>query len=219
MLKKLGKKETGAIPSKRFRDVNKIPANEVCVLCLGGGLTQTDKQAHGYALLIENEVLKDLDAKVPVYSAVYDFENCDRKLAQQASFIKYRDDVLTPKEKQEKILDKATEEELNPTYITEIFEKTLLPRISLHNGKGRLSKEEACKRIRKLNIVAHCHGGHVALKLEEKMQQALQDLGYTKEEKKLIQSQLLIVAQAPACPLRAFKSQFISFRSACVLLK
>ena len=107
----------------------------------------------------------------------------------------------------------ATDEEYNPTYVDDLFKKVILPRITLHNGKGKLSTEEACQRIRKLNIVAHCHGGYTALKLEEKMQEAMTLIGYNNDERKKIQSQLLVVAHAPACALGVSKSQFVSFKS------
>lgn len=81
------------------------------------------------------------------------------------------------------------------------------------HGKCKLSTQEACKRIRKLNIVAHCHGGYVALKLEEKMQAAMKKLGYSDEDRKQIQSQMLVVAHAPACALGLSQSQFVSFKS------
>ena len=95
----------------------------------------------------------------------------------------------------------------------DLFKKVILPRITLHNGKGKLSTEEACQRIRKLNIVAHWHGGYTALKLEEKMQEAMTLIGYNNDERKKIQSQLLVVAHAPACALGVSKSQFVSFKS------
>ena len=68
----------------------------------------------------------------------------------------------------DEIVQEATADEYNPQYVDGLFEKAILPRISSLNGKEKLSVEEACKRIRKLNIVTHCHGAYVALKLEEK---------------------------------------------------
>ena len=196
-----------------YKTVENIPNNDVCVLYLGGDGATNDKAANGYAKIIENEILDTLSSDVPVYSVTYNFEDNKQSISRRLEFIKHRTEVLLSDKKLDKIITKATEEEYNPQYIDELFEKTILPRISLHKGKGRLTTDEACKRIRKLNIVAHCHGGYVAHKLEEKMQQAMSELGYNKQESKLIQSQLLIIAHAPACPLGISKSQFISFKS------
>ena len=193
--------------------VDSIPKDEACVLYIGGDGTTTDKAANGYAKIIKNEILDEISAEVPVYSITYNFEGHNKSIARQIANIKHRTEVLRSNADIEKTLSKATDEEYNPQYVNELFEKVILPRITLLNGKGKLSVDEACKRIRKLNIVAHCHGAYTALKLEEKMQAAMKKLGYSEQDRKKIQSQMLVIAQAPACPLGVSKSQFISFRS------
>ncbi len=197
-----------------YTKVDSIPEDEVCVLYIGGDGATTDRAANGYAKIIKNEILNEINAEIPVYSITYNFDGHNKSIARRISNIKHRTEVLRSNADIEETLSKATDEEYNPQYVNELFEKAILPRITLKNGKGKLSVEEACKRIRKLNIVAHCHGAYTALKLEEKMQEAMKNLGYSEQDRKKIQSQLLIVAQAPACPLGVSKSEFISFRSA-----
>ena len=97
-------------------------------------------------------------------------------------------------------------------YIDELFKKTLLHRIS-NNGK-RLSLHDAMQRIRKLNIVAHCHGAYVAQKLTDKAYKKMQELGYSEQEIKKILSQLLIVAHAPAYNPIKQNARFLGFVSA-----
>ncbi len=198
-----------------YTKVDSIPKDEVCVLYIGGGATTTDKAANGYAKIIEEDILdKKISAEIPVYSIKYNFDGHNKLIAKQIFYIKHRTEVLRSQADVEKTLSKATDEEYNPQYVNELFEKVILPRITLHKGKGKLSVAEACKRIRKLNIVAHCHGAYTILKLEEKMQIAMKELGYSEQDRKKIQSQMLVIAQAPACPLGISKSEFISFRSA-----
>lgn len=197
-----------------YTKVDNIPADEVCVLYLGGDGATTDRAANGYAKIIKNEILEDLALSIPVYSITYNFEGHKKSVARKVSQIKHRTEVLSSNENIDKTLSKATEEDYNPKYVDDLFEKVILPRITLHDGKGKLSAEEACRRIRKLNIVAHCHGGYTALKLEEKMQEAMTLIGYSNDERKKIQSQLLVIAHAPACALGVSKSQFVSFKSA-----
>lgn len=197
-----------------YEKVDSIPKDEVCVLYLGGDGTTTDKAANGYAKIIKNEILDEISAEISVYSIKYDFDGHNQSLARQIANIKHRTEVLRSNADIEKTLSKATDEEYNPQYVNELFEKVILPRITLHKGKGKLSVDEACKKIRKLNIVAHCHGAYTALKLEEKMQSAMKELGYSEQDRKKIQSQMLVIAHAPACPLGISKSQFISFKSA-----
>lgn len=193
--------------------VASIPEDEVCVLYLGGDGADTDRTANGYAKIIENEILADIDAKISVYSIKYNFDGHKKTVARQISNIKHRAEVLISQAKIDEIVQKATIDEYNPQYVDSLFEKAILPRISSLNGKEKLSVEEACKRIRKLNIVTYCHGAYVALKLEEKMQAKMNELGYSNEERKQIQSQMLVVAHAPACVLGLSKSQFVSFKS------
>ena len=193
--------------------IENIPNDEVCVLYLGGDGSTDDKAANGYAKIIENEILDTVNTSIPVYSITYNFEDNKQSISRRLEFIKHRTEVLLSDERLNKTISQASNEDYAPKYIDELFEKTILPRISTYKGKGKLSTEEACKRIRKLNIVAHCHGGYVAHKLEEKMQQTMSELGYNDKERKSIQSQLLIIGHAPACPLGISKSQFISFKS------
>jgi len=102
---------------------------------------------------------------------------------------------------------------VNPRYIKQIFDRIFLPRLTDEKGE-RLSFNEAKKRIRRLNIIAHCHGAYTFLKLEEMMQNKMQELGYGKMERQAIQKQLLCTAIAPYCPLGVSKSTMISFCSA-----
>lgn len=97
-------------------------------------------------------------------------------------------------------------------YIDELFKKTLLHRFS-DNGK-RLSLQDAMQRIRKLNIVTHCHGAYVAQKLADKAYNKMQELGYSQQEIKKILSQLLIVAHAPAYNPTKQDAHFLGFMSA-----
>lgn len=103
---------------------------------------------------------------------------------------------------------------LMPQYVKDIFDQVVLPRISENNGKIRLPLAKALRRIRKMNIVGFCHGGHTALKLEELMQQKMTELGYSEEERKQIQKQLMILAYSPDCPLDISQSRYITIASA-----
>ena len=70
------------------------------------------------------------------------------------------------------------------------------------------------KRIRNLTVFAHCHGAYVFLKLEEMMQDKMKELGYTADERNIIQKQLFCVAYAPLTPVGINKSNVINFASA-----
>lgn len=194
--------------------VDSIPCDEICVLTIGGDGTRDNQGANGFAKMIGNELAEKIGKEIPCYGVTYDFAGRDTSFSRRLSFIKNRACILTNDNKIKSVQSKAQEEDYTPEYIDELFEKAILPRISLHNGKGKLSTDIACKRIRKLNIVTHCHGGYVAKELENRMQQKMKELGYNASEMSLIQSQMLIVAHSPACALGNSKSQFVSFISA-----
>ena len=100
-----------------------------------------------------------------------------------------------------------------PPYIQEMFNQVLLPRIS--DGQGhRLDLGTVLRRVRKLNLLAQCHGAHVIRMMEQIMTKTMGQMGYSKDEIKQIQSQLLVVAYAPSCTLGDSNFQFISFMSA-----
>ena len=52
------------------------------------------------------------------------------------------------------------------------------------------------------------------MKLEEKMKQEMNDLGYSQAECKRVFSQMLVLSHAPYCPLGVAKAKMISFASA-----
>ncbi len=106
------------------------------------------------------------------------------------------------------------EEILSPCYIKDIFEQAFLPRISRNGGKERLPAEQAARNIRRLNIVTHCHGAYVALRLEQMMLQKMAKLGYLPAERKKVVRQLMVLNYAPDCPARMAESRFITIESA-----
>ena len=103
-------------------------------------------------------------------------------------------------------------DDVDPQYIKQIFNCIFLPRIS-DNGK-KIDAKIAAIRLRKITVVAHCHGGYSFITLEEMMQQRMRDMGYSKSESEYIQKQLLCIAYAPYCPLGVSKSTMLSFMSA-----
>lgn len=218
-----------------WKHVDFIDENETCVLVIGGNGTEDDEHANGYAKIVDGVLEKHgLKDGVSVYSVIYHNEASDedyfmpyllQKTSRELLMEKYHRKKMKPLSikqadyiRQAKAMqgpDVLTERnrEINmPEYVEQLFEKAVLYRIS--DGQKRLPFEEAVSRIRKLNIVTHCHGAYVFLKLEEMMQQKMKELGYSKQEALAIQKQLLCVAHGPYAPLGVSKSTMISFASA-----
>lgn len=189
-----------------WQKVAAIPAGEVCVLFLGGDGTKTDKAANGYLSSVEDLLeKKGLKDNVKLYGIVYDFgDYMHSGAARLVMMNNYHHRVRLRNEPQE--------DSINPKYINQLFDKAIKPRIA--KDDKRISIEEAMMNMRKLQIVTHCHGGYTYLKLEEKMKQEMNDLGYSQNECKQVFSQMLVLSHAPYCPLGVAKAKMISFASA-----
>ena len=196
-----------------WKNIDEIQPTETCVLFLGGDGTISDKRANGYLKSLEQLLNKEqMDEDIALYSVVYDFGGWDdRDIVFNAN--NARSHLMQTHKRNVKNKHPLNDDTINPRYIKKIFDTAFLPRISDKDGK-RISTKEAMQNIRKLNIVAHCHGAYTFLKLEEMMSDKMKELGYTNQEQEQIQKELLCVAHAPYCPLGVSKSTLISFCSA-----
>lgn len=199
-----------------FEYVDSISPDQPSILFLGGSGTKSDMSANGY-LSDVNEFLEQNNIRhyIRLYAAIYDFgDSLDHdiyfndSLARAKLMEKYHHQVPL-----ESKFSKPSEDTLNPRYVAELFNRAFLQRICDENG-SRLPVDEACRRMRKITIIAHCHGAYTFLKLEELMQQKMQELGYNPSERAKIQHELLCIAHAPYAPLGVSKSTMISFASA-----
>ncbi len=194
--------------------VDQIPFDEPCVLYLGGDGTNDDKAANGNAKIIEKDILEPLGITIPVYSIKYNLLQNSASISRGIGFSKYRANSLNDHIDDNRLYNKASADDFNPKYIDVLYHKVIEPRVTAMNGKGKLSVEEACRRMRMMTIVAHCHGGFVALALEKKLISEMNKNGYTIDEQKQILSQMLTITHSPACALGVAKSQMISFVTA-----
>ena len=208
-----------------YEDVEEIPTDKPCIMIVGGSGVDRPQYANGGMSDIEYLLRKyDLDNDVDIYSIVYNFGDIqdegyafdDNKARKKLIFEHGRRRLKafmdSKSERYAKTFEITSTEDTNPRYIQQIFDTVFLPRIS--QDGHRINAEKAKRNIRKITIYAHCHGAYTFLKIEELMQQKMDELGYTKQEKQEIQKQLLCVAYAPYCPLGVSKSTMISFLSA-----
>lgn len=199
-----------------FKRVDSINPDETAILFLGGSGADSDRSANSYLSSVDELIREhNIKQKVKLYAAIYDFGDeldrdayCNASLARIKLLEQYRHRIPLDAK-----FSKPSDDTINPRYITELFNNTLLHRISDEEGH-RLSLTDACRKIRKMTIIAHCHGAYTFIKLEEMMQNKMQELGYSKEEMAQIQHELLCVAHAPFAPLGVSKSTMISFASA-----
>lgn len=190
-----------------IRQTQQVDIETPCIFVLPGDATLSEKELNGYLSDISAfTVQNNLDQAVKVYGAFYDFgEYMNRSLA-----------IIKQMEKYHRLRPRNTNmepENINPKYIDVLFDKLFLPRIADEKGRKR-SLKDAQKYIRNINFFAHCHGGYVFLKLEEKLEEKMLSLGYSDVERKQIFDNLFCTAFAPFAPMGASKSQMVSFVSA-----
>ena len=140
------------------------------------------------------------------------FDKVARKAMYYEHYYAHNTSVLA--ELKYDVPEKCREETFNPAYIHDIFNMAVLPRISSNKGKERLPLLEALQNIRRLNVVAHCHGGYVARQLEKLMDVKMFELGYSEKEQKQVKSQLAVLCYNPDCPKHDSGMNFISIESA-----
>lgn len=181
---KIGQKVRKEDADFGFKYVNSIDTDSPALIVFGGNGAQKEEASNGYLSVIKRLLKRHhLDKNVKLYSVVYNF---GKSLYER--------------------------ETANNCYVKEIFDKVFLPRISDENGQ-RLSLSEACNKIRKINVITHCHGSKVFSQLEKIMQNKLQEIGYSKKESAQIQHELFCVAFTPLEGFRGAKSTTISFSS------
>ena len=202
----------------RFNVAQPVKPDETLVLILGGVSGHDNIRGHnGYAKQVDEFLkgcseLKEKSFRVCV--AVCNTRGGDNAdIARNEKFLQY----IAPEEYQKFCESRRgieLQEFINPMYIQDIFNQAVLPRISANNGKIRLSRAQALRNIRRLNIVTHCHGAYVALCLDSMMQSKMQELGYSAAEQKEIQRQLMVLNYAGDYPRWVSKSHCIDFESA-----
>lgn len=194
--------------------VDTIPYDKPCILYVGGDGTDSDRAANGNAKIIEQDILKPLNIKIPVYSVKYNLRQNSAGIARNLAFMKSRAEPLHDlKSRKQELTEDAKADDFEPRYLDKLYKTIIEPRISTADNKNKLPISEACRRMRMITFVAHCHGGYVMLELEKKMRSEMKRLGYSLEERKQILSQMLTVIHSPACALGVAKSQMISFMS------
>ncbi|MBP5160577.1 MAG: hypothetical protein ILP11_00795 [Alphaproteobacteria bacterium] len=191
-----------------FNIVKTVPIDQPVILSMGGtgSTNKFPSVANGYLSRLEQWLnANGIKEGVGFYGVMYNFAShhdlCSRKLLFQQH---HRNPT--------KRVETYDEETLNPAYVEDVFQKAFLGRISDEKGQ-RLSVDEAVSRMRKLTVFAHCHGAYTFLKVEEKMQNKMRELGYSPTERARIQKELVCVAHAPHAPLGVSKSTMISFAS------
>ena len=201
----------------RIRPAENPAADETCVLVLpGGGSNRADiRGCNGILKKVHDFVAKNFQNadQIRVCVAVCEFgENHSAKTARRELYYEGFSSSLA-EELRQSLPQPDRKETFDPAYIRDIFNIAVLPRISSDDGNRRLPQNQALQNIRRLNIVAHCHGGYVAMQMEKLMTEKMEMLGYSADEQKKLKSQLLVLSYNPDCPKGLSKLYFVGIES------
>lgn len=258
--------------TRSHKIVNSIPAEETCVVYLGGEGIADSGAAIRLSDIVANEILLDMPNIPNISNYAYIYDGLPQDKQRHFQFEHYSQNIftdsqdiqnlyiteqninrifrmkVTPLIKQGKtdinfVIDDNNDKLKNliklklrdfdkeiqialskkiftydkflksSKYLPELFTATILPRITNKNGKP-LPVNTVMRNMRKINFVTHCHGAYVALMLLEMMHKKLRDIGYSGADIKRIESQVLVTALNPACPLGVTNARVISFMSA-----
>ena len=211
--------ETSTENPYRIRPASPLKPDEIAVIVLcGAGDNGHDhiREYNGYLKQVDEFVKsspKLANKKTRVLVAICNFGKYHNpKLARHLQILESwsPDDF---RKETAKLKANEREEILNPAYIRDIFNLTVLPRITTKDGLRR-GLTRSLGHIRRNTFVTHCHGGYVALCLEKMLDKSMTKLGFDINEKEQIISQFASLNYSPNCPKMAAKSPFISVQSA-----
>ena len=77
-----------------------------------------------------------------------------------------------------------------------LLDEYIIPLVATKDKNGdlqRVSTEEAAHNMRNLIVVTHCYGGYILQEIDKHLNYMMEDLGYSSEERKFIQKQLVAV--------------------------
>ncbi len=211
------------IPASNYAEfscerVDSVPVDIPVVVAFGGELTDSDRGANSYAKMLEIVFEENGISGINIYSVIYDFGTSDSKLERINLFKKAGRKINSfdnayIKVQNERMLKLMQDKEPVPNYVKKLFDILLLPRISDSNGK-KLSAKEAKFRIGKIKFYAHCHGAATIWQIGHLMHEKMLKLGYSIQEVKDVEQNLLVVQHSPIAPLDKNNFLTLSFASA-----
>ncbi|HNY25241.1 MAG TPA: hypothetical protein PKJ33_01685 [Alphaproteobacteria bacterium] len=193
--------------------VDSIPVIKTVLFILGGNKAESEKTANNYALRL-SYLLKENDINdVNIYSTLYYFNSRNTEFDELNIFQKARRKISTLRECLNHDIKNTMENEPEPLFLNYLYNILIKPRI-VGKKSEKIDLEKAIENVRKLVIFTHCYGSTVLKYLENFIGDKMSKIGYSKDDIKKIQENLLIIAHTPLSPLEHSKFTTVSFMSA-----
>ena len=207
---------TSVSDNEIVRNPSQIPVGKPAIFALGGEETIDEYKARFYGRYIR-EILKQNNINgVDLYSAFYAFgsrvPSHDRAELFRAGgrFIQEFDTDNEKRAHQIAMVDKF---EPKPIFVQILFEKIFKPRIVNQYGR-RYDINTAIGYARNAIFFTHCQGASTILMIQNMLQAAMRDAGYSANEIDLFLKNIVVINHEPLGPIEQLKMTSVSFMSA-----
>ena len=197
------------------RNPTAIPVNKPAFFILGGEETIDAYKARFYGRYIRTILNKNNVSNLDYYSVFYDFgsripahDRAELFRAAGRNIIEMEAD----NEKRAQQIAAVEKFESKPIFIQILFERIFKPRIVNQYGR-RYDINTAIQYARNAIFFTHCQGTSTLLMLQRKLQQAMQDAGYTADEIDLFLKNIVTINHEPLGPLNQLRTTSVSFMS------
>ncbi len=186
-------------------NVTEIPNSEPVLIAFGGENTFDNHAANYYLGKLYRVLVAGGIKKPNVYAVTFNVEAYDSGELRYNAFERAGRKLS---------MEYRPTGQIQPTtkHIVNFYDVILKPR--LFDGRNKkLDINTAIKRIRQVKFFSHCHGATIIQELAKIMADKMLAGGYTVDDIKQIQSQLLVLQYAPVAPMEKNIFPTISFAS------
>ena len=197
------------------RNPSAIPVGKPAFFMLGGEETIDAYKARFYGRYIRTILNKNNISDLDYYSVFYDFGSRVPSHDRAELFRAAGRNVVELEEGNERRAQRiATVDkfESKPIFVQVLFEHIFKPRIVNQYGR-RYDINTAIQYARNAIFFTHCQGTSTMLMLQRKLQQAMQDAGYTTGEIDLFLKNIVTINHEPLGPLNQLRTTSVSFMS------
>lgn len=197
-------------------DVDAIDIHRPCIVVLGGELTDNPRFANHYIKQIK-QVLGEYSNMTDIYSIYYNFGSRDTDSERVNIFRKAGHRIRNTTKSIQEInanIDHMSATEPTPQYIKQLYNVLLNPILVSGANGTRVPASTVAQRASNIRFYAHSHGAAVATMLGEYMAKQMKSMGYSANEIRSVQKNIIVIQHGPITTLEHPRFTTLSFASA-----
>lgn len=197
--------------------VDSINPNRPLIVVFGGELTGIPRYANHYIKQMKSVLGGANISDVDIYSIYYDFGSRDTE-SERVQLFRAAGHKIRNLTRSIQDIDKniahMSETEPVPNYIKQLGNIILNPILVSGAESTRVPASIAAQRASNIRFYAHSHGAAAITILGEYMADVMTQMGYTPDEIKQIQKNIIVIQHGPITPLEHPRFTTLSFASA-----